>query len=87
MVEYNGSDGGWHGQLTGDVVVRFEMNKRNDVNLQKKEILERNKNIDVNIVNAHDKLESQLRKLGVEIKPKYSLDPPLGGTRKRLYNR
>ncbi len=48
------------------------------------DLLDRNKKIDPDIVAAHEKLEQELRKLGVVIKPSLNLEPPLGRDRTRL---
>ena len=50
-------------------------------------ILSRNKKIDKKTVAAHTRLERELKSLGVEIKPEFGIEPPLGGTRRRPYNR
>ena len=49
--------------------------------LDKKTILNQNSNIDAEIVSAHENLERKLRKLGVEIKPTFNIEPPLGRVR------
>ena len=50
-------------------------------------ILNRNKIINKKTVFAHNRLEQQLKKLGVEIKPDFSIEPPLGRDRTRFYSR
>ena len=52
-----------------------------------KDVLERNTRINVDTVAAHEKLEESLKKLGVEIKPSYNLEPPLGRSPTRFHNR
>ena len=52
-----------------------------------KDVLERNTRINVNTVAAHENLERNLKKLGVEIKPSYNLEPPLGRNPARFHNR
>ena len=47
-------------------------------------ILERNKNINRKVVIAHNRLERQLNRLGVEIRSDFRLEPPLGRNRSRL---
>lgn len=54
--------------------------------LQETEILKRNKKVDARVVNAQIKLELQLEVLGVEVKPKFNVEPPLGRGRARLYS-
>lgn len=49
-------------------------------------LLRRNTKIDRRVVAAHERLEKKLLKLGVEIKPRYSLEPPLGTNRTRAHN-
>ena len=48
-------------------------------------ILMNNPGVDKEIVLSFEKLESQLKKLGVDIKPKFSLEHPLGGNMLHLY--
>ena len=50
-------------------------------------VLKRNKNINTETVAAHEKLERELLKLGVEIKPSFNLEPPLGRSRTGIHNR
>lgn len=50
-------------------------------------ILSRNKKINKKTVAAHDRLEQELKNLGVEIKPEFGIEPPLGRVRTRLYSR
>ena len=52
-----------------------------------KDVLERNTRINVDTVAAHEKLERNLKKLGVEIRPSYNLEPPLGRNPARFHNR
>lgn len=52
-----------------------------------KDVPERNTRIDFAIVAAHERLEEKLKKLGVEIKPSYNLEPPLGMNPSGFYNR
>lgn len=58
---------------------------RKTPHLDKKAVLRQSTKIDRRVVEAHDRLEEKLLKLGVEIKPRYSLEPPLG-TKMRLHN-
>ncbi len=53
----------------------------------RKETVERSTKIDMEVVRAHDKLERELKKLGVEIKPSFNLEPPLGRNPTRFHNR
>ena len=52
----------------------------------REEVLRRNSKIDVDVVAAHERLERELRKLGVEIKPSYNLEPPFGRRPTRIHN-
>lgn len=52
--------------------------------MNKAEMLSRNRGINKSTVVAHEKLERELERLGVEIKPKYNLEPPLGPTKIQL---
>ena len=51
------------------------------------ETLRKNPKVDTSVVAAYRRLEKKLAKLGVEVKPKYNLEPPLGQDRTRIYNR
>ena len=55
--------------------------KREISPLDRKKIIHQNKNINGDTVSAHEKLERELRKLGVEIKPTFNIEPPLGRNR------
>ena len=55
--------------------------------LNLKDILERNPSINMDTVAAHEELEENLKKLGVEVKPSYNLEPPLGRNPARFHNR
>ncbi len=55
--------------------------------LSRERILDRNPRIDASVVAEFEELERELNLLGVEIKPRYSLEPALGGTRRQLRNR
>ena len=52
-----------------------------------KDVLKRNTRINIGTVTAHEELERKLKKLGVEIKPSYNLEPPLGRNPTRFQNR
>ena len=54
--------------------------------LDKEALLRQGTKIDRQVVAAHERLERKLLKLGVEIKPRYSLEPPLGTNRARARN-
>ena len=52
------------------------------------DILVRNVNIDTVTVASHDRLVQELERLGVEVKkPRFKLEHPLGGDRRRFGNR
>ena len=55
--------------------------------LSLKDVLKRNPGINRGTVTAHEKLERELKKLGVEIKPSYNLEPPLGRNPTRFHSR
>ena len=64
------------------------MPKRRRISLSdQKEMFDRNAKINIDTVAAHEKLERELRKLGVIIKPSFNLEPPLGRNRTGLRNR
>lgn len=52
----------------------------------REEVFRRNPGIDVSVVEAHERLERDLEKIGVEIKPSYNIEPPLGRRPTRLHN-
>ena len=52
-----------------------------------KAVLKRNTRINFGTVTAHEELERKLKKLGVEIKPSYNLEPPLGRNPATFHNR
>ena len=51
------------------------------------EVLKRNKKIDSSLVSAQADLERRLKGLGVEVKPEFKVEPPLGRGRMRLCSR
>ena len=53
----------------------------------REDVLKRNKKINTETVAAHEKLERELRKLGIEIKPSFNLEPPPGPSRMGIPNR
>ena len=55
--------------------------------MEKDEILRRNPMVDPDLVARHEKLELELHRLGVDTKPKYNIDPPLGGPRLHLFKK
>lgn len=64
------------------------MSKKRKISLSdQKEVFDRNAKINVDTVTAHEKLERELRKLGVTIKPSFNLEPSLGRNRTGLHNR
>ena len=52
----------------------------------REEVFCRNPGIDVSVVEAHERLERDLEKIGVEIKPSYNIEPPFGRRPTRLNN-
>lgn len=44
----------------------------------RKQVFRRNPGIDPQLVEKHERLEKELAKIGVQIKPEYDLEPPLG---------
>ena len=55
--------------------------------VDRERILTQNDRIDREVVAAYRKLENQLRELGVQRNPSYSLEPPLGRHRFEDYKR
>ena len=51
-----------------------------------KEVLRHNPKINTRVVKAHERLERQLKRLGVVIKPSYDIEPPLGRGPTRIHN-
>ncbi len=54
------------------------MSQIKDSGASRSQLYAKNPRIDLNTVNAYEKLERQLNKLGVEVKPEYRIEPPLG---------
>ena len=52
-----------------------------------KDVLQRQPMVDRRVVDAYEQLERELLKLGVVVKPSYSLEPPLGTNETRVRNR
>ncbi len=55
--------------------------------LNKEKVLKQNKGIDQKLVNKHEALEKELKKLGVDTSPKFRLSPPLSSKHLLLYNK
>ena len=55
--------------------------------INKELIVKKNSKIDKSLVKKFESLENQLRKLGVDTKPKFNIEHPLGGKRLHLYNK
>lgn len=51
------------------------------------EVIGRNPKVDVVTVDGFRRLEGELAKLGVVVKPVYRIDPPLGSSRFMTHNR
>lgn len=51
--------------------------KKEEQKEYRKIILEKNNKINIKLVHGQEKLEKQLGAFGIEIKPKYGLEPPL----------
>ena len=63
------------------------MTSRRTISLpNREEVLRRNPKIDVSLVASHERLERDLKKLGVEIKPRYNIEPPFGRRPTRIHN-
>ena len=56
---------------------------RTELTLDKEGILERNAKIDRTVVASYKRLDRELKQLGVEVRPRYTLEPPLGNGRPR----
>ena len=63
------------------------MKKKPKPLLAEKEILKRNPRVSKDLVERFKKLESELRALGADTRPKFAISPPLGGSRQLLYNK
>ena len=50
-------------------------------------VLEKNEGIDRKLVNKHEALEKELKKLGVDTTPKFRLSPPLSSKHMLLSNK
>lgn len=53
----------------------------------REEVVERNARVNEATVAAHERLEQELKKLGVDTKPRFEIEPPLGSSRTRLHSR
>ena len=60
--------------------------KRNVSLADREEVIRQNPKIDVAVVTAHERLERQLKRIRVEIKPSYNIEPPFGRRPTRLHN-
>jgi hypothetical protein len=54
--------------------------------VEKKEILEKNPQVNKNLVADYERLEKELHRLGVRTKPEYRISPALGGSKLLLSN-
>ena len=57
------------------------MSRSKETEISHLQIYKRNPHIDLATVNAYEKLERQLHKLGVKVHPEYRIEPPLGSYR------
>lgn len=62
------------------------MKTKKQLHVDQKNILKTNPQIDTKLVEKFHNLESQLNKIGIDIKPKFNIEPPLGGSNIHLYN-
>ncbi len=62
------------------------MVQRRMIKFDKNKIKENNPKIDKSLIEKYESLENKLKNLGVDTKPKFSIEPPLGGNRLHLYN-
>ena len=53
----------------------------------REDVLRRNEKINTETVAAHEKLERELRNLGIRIKPSFNLEHPLGRSRTGIHIR
>lgn len=51
--------------------------------LDKQDVLEHNARVDRAVVASYKQLERKLKQLGVEVRPRYTLEPPLGSGKPR----
>ncbi len=63
------------------------MRKKKSGDQQHEDILNSNQKIDVATVSDFRRLERELNRLGVEIIPRYGVEPPLGSSRTVTHNR
>ena len=59
---------------------------RSKPSYDKQDSLDRNAGVDRTVVAAYKRLERELKQLGVEVRPRYTLEPPLGSGRPRDRN-
>lgn len=50
-------------------------------------VLQRNPGVSRSVVAQNEKLEQNLKKLGVDLQPRYTLSPPLGDSVRQMHNR
>lgn len=56
------------------------------IRMEKAEVVKNNPMVDPDLVAQYEKLDAELRQLGVDTRPKFNITPPLGGDRLRLFN-
>ena len=49
----------------------------------KQDVLDRNAGVDHSAVASYKRLKRELRQLGIEVRPRYTLEPPLGSGKPR----
>lgn len=55
--------------------------------INKENILDKNIGIDKQLVQKYEKLENELKRLGIDTSPKFRISPPLGSKNLLLYNK
>ena len=63
-------------------VLRFSTRISDDL----AQILDSNPNVSPSVVTQSEELERRLRILGVDLRPRYTLTPPLGDTVRHIHN-
>ena len=54
--------------------------------IQKEEVLAKNPSVDQEALKEFERLDEELKKMDIEIKPRYLIEPPLGGNQSRLFS-
>ena len=65
--------------------MRNALRKKVSKPMEKTEVFKNNPKVDLALMEQHKKLNSELRKPGVDTTPKFNIAPPLGGGRLLIF--